>query len=394
MKHLWKEEAVSAVDELRVMWGPLDPAADDRDHPDAETRRSTLESILLAEMADPAARAHRRELIWTADPAAPPHRRELIWTADPAAPARRRELIWTTSGRRLSRRWVLGAGAGATALAVAVGIAVASRPRPPGGPVATPVLLSYQLPSGGPGARVRLARIAAAAAASRTPRPSGLPEHLRIASWSLDSLVDDKQVTSAVVPVDVETWRAADGSGKRVQRYAEPQFRNAADRQAWHDAGNPGGAEQPTTDTFGPGELVASWPDRLPTDAAAAARWLTHGNPIDDPGSVFHYVVDLLHEQVLTPAERATVLRVVAALPGLKYLGAVRERAGRTGAAFAVDSAYSGLPGRYTLIVNPADGQVLGFEYMLTTDAGRLNVSIPAVIEYDTYLVADHAAIG
>ncbi|MFF0370602.1 hypothetical protein [Micromonospora sp. NPDC005087] len=52
-----------------------------------------------------------------------------------------------------------------------------------------------------------------------------------------------------------------------------------------------------------------------------------------------------------------------------------------------------GLPARYTLIVDPGTGAPLGYEEMLTSTAGKLNVTVPAVITYRSYLVAEYATM-
>jgi hypothetical protein len=88
----------------------------------------------------------------------------------------------------------------------------------------------------------------------------------------------------------------------------------------------------------------------------------------------------------LPPAVRAAVLRFVAATPGIRLTGHVTDRAGRPGIAVSLDSDYSGLPTRYTLIFDEHDGRLLGDEEMLTTTAGKLNVPVPSVIGYTTYI--------
>ncbi|MEU1756863.1 hypothetical protein ABZ436_29990 [Micromonospora matsumotoense] len=42
------------------------------------------------------------------------------------------------------------------------------------------------------------------------------------------------------------------------------------------------------------------------------------------------------------------------------------------------------------MIVDPGLGALLGYEEVLTTTAGKLNVAIPAVISYRSYLVAEY----
>lgn len=51
-----------------------------------------------------------------------------------------------------------------------------------------------------------------------------------------------------------------------------------------------------------------------------------------------------------------------------------------------VDSDYTGLPTRYIQIYDPDDGRLFATEDVLTADAGKLNVPIPSVISYETFL--------
>jgi hypothetical protein len=324
---------MKAEEELRRQWAPMDPAAGEPG-PDEERRATTLAAILASETPI------------------------------------------------LSRRWIL-AGAGAAAVSVAVAaVVVAERgadippapglapPAPRDGYRMTPVMLTYSAPGGENDARGRLERVADAAAAQPAPPPTDLPEHHKIKSWDLFTRVGD-EVTSTIVVTESESWRAANDSGAIVRRR---------------------GGETETME-FQPGE-IGMWHDRPPTGTDQAAAWLKMGHPAENgPAEVMVAITDLVRERVLAPDERAAVLRVLARVPGLMANGEVEDRAGRAGQAFSLNSRYTGLMTRYTLIVDPATGAFLGFEQMLTESAGKLNVKIPSVIGYESYLVADHAAL-
>ncbi|WP_405091667.1 hypothetical protein OG767_00325 [Micromonospora sp. NBC_01392] len=107
----------------------------------------------------------------------------------------------------------------------------------------------------------------------------------------------------------------------------------------------------------------------MPTDVAELRGWLTAGASV--------------HE--------AAVLRLLADLPGITVTGIVTDRTGRAGEAFSITSRAHGLPAQYTVIVDPRSGALWGYEEVLTTTAGKLNVTIPAVISYRSYLVAEYA---
>ncbi|GIE78752.1 hypothetical protein Aph02nite_47020 [Actinoplanes philippinensis] len=284
--------------------------------------------------------------------------------------------------RPVGRRLVMAAAA-LLALVLA-GLQFVSVPQPAF--AATPPLLRY---SGGDGsARDALTAIAAKAAAAPDPARVGDYEHLVIQSWGLWTQVDGEYVRSAVIPSRLESWRGPDNSGRRATRFEEPQFSSTGREWLWRAQNLFGDGLDPTSEDYRAGQFPAMWADLPPTGDVDA--WLHVGHPRENgPYETIVAVTDLARERLLTPAVRAAVLRVVAQLPGLTLDGSVTDRAGRTGTAFSVTTDHSGLPTRHTLIVDPVTGVLLGYEQMLTTDAGKLAVRVPAVIGYETYLTAD-----
>lgn len=97
-------------------------------------------------------------------------------------------------------------------------------------------------------------------------------------------------------------------------------------------------------------------------------------------------LTDLWAQRAPSPQLQAALLRVLADEPGLVDRGQVVDRAGRHGVAVSVDSAYTGLPTRYTLILDPHTGMLLDYEQTLTTTASKLNVPNPSVIGYTVWL--------
>jgi hypothetical protein len=71
--------------------------------------------------------------------------------------------------------------------------------------------------------------------------------------------------------------------------------------------------------------------------------------------------------------------------------GTVTDRAGRPGLAISLDSSYSGLLTRYTLIFD-RNGKLLGEEETLIGNPGKLNVCSPSVIGYTTFLSSGYVA--
>ncbi len=289
------------------------------------------------------------------------------------------------AARRPRRSLLVAAAVGVTVVLVAViGYQVVPLPQP--AYAATPAALAYS--GGGGPAEPLLVAIAERAKAAPGPAGRGDHEHLTMVSWDLWSQIDGERVTSAVVPTRTESWRGPNNSGRIMSTHTEPQFPSRSDRWLWRLHGSPGGDRERRISDYQTGRFPAMWPDKPP--ASGMAAWLRIGHPVTNgPAETLVAVTDLVRERVLSPAQRADVLQTVAKLPQLRYDGQVTDRAGRQGSAFSVESDYSGLPTRYTLIVDPSTGAILGYESVLTTSAGKLDVRIPAVVTYQTYVVAE-----
>ncbi|GAB3933267.1 hypothetical protein GCM10027614_03860 [Micromonospora vulcania] len=142
------------------------------------------------------------------------------------------------------------------------------------------------------------------------------------------------------------------------------------------------------------GQFHSGWSGAVPTDPTALRAWFTTGMTVDvAPVQYLEYVAELAGVRLLSPAQRAAALRLLASLPGITVSGTVTDRAGRAGEAFSITSDAHGLPAQYTVIVDARSGSLLGYEEVLTTTAGMLNVTIPAVISYRSYLVAEYAVM-
>ncbi|GAA1248984.1 hypothetical protein GCM10009665_44800 [Kitasatospora nipponensis] len=196
---------------------------------------------------------------------------------------------------------------------------------------------------------------------------SGPGVHLRWSEWALWTSTRAGSTSSRVVPEELDLVGGPDG--------ATLTRRPATDRKPTVEQVAPTLGREPTPDT-----------------ADGLRAWLRARTPgIDQAQGMSEAAHDLLTERALTPPQRAALLRLIAGLPGLSLTGTVTDRAGRQGVAFSADSAASGLPTRYTFIVDPDTGRVLGQEATLTESAGQLNVPVPSVVTYDTYLTSDFA---
>jgi hypothetical protein len=264
--------------------------------------------------------------------------------------------------------------AGLLALVLVVGLTIHG---PGGGSAyaATPQPLTYHRLSGETDATDQLIQIAKRTAALPDDVGGGPYAHQVIRSWSLFTRIDGKAVSSEVVPQLRETWTAANGSGKEITTIERP-----------------GRAPQRQEHTEVAGELRLMWPlQSLSSKEAELAEQLAKGHPTaNGPAERLIAIQDAYRSMPIPPAVRARMLRYLADTPGLSVAGSVTDRAGRAGLAVGLDSAYSGLPTRYVLIIDPQTGQLLADEETLTTSAGKLNVRIPSVVSYEVFLSAHY----
>jgi hypothetical protein len=291
--------------------------------------------------------------------------------------AKRSRLPWRRSrGQRLA--FTVASIAAAVMTVVVIGSVIGSGPQP--SYAATPDALVYR-----PGAAVAptdvLRQAAKAALASKADGPRSV-EFIRTSSWDLNGRVDGRKVTTAVVPLNKQLWRGPGGAAVTVRQYGQPTFPDQDSRAAWEADGSPGANSRPVRDEHSAGSYPFLWPDRPPTHDERLREWLGQHHDVTSSGPLLMAIADLLKERVLTGSEAAAVLRLLAELPDLEHTGTVVDRGGRSGEAFSVTSDYSGLPTRYTLIIDVDAGSFLAFEQTLTTTAGQYNVRVPAVISY------------
>lgn len=336
-----------------------------------------------------------QRLLGLLDPASVPHpeatpqqRAETLSRILATAPA-------PTSRRGVSRRTVILAGGAAAAVAgtgVGLGSELLGSPTEPAY-AATPKLLDDRMLGQGQPAAGLLTQLAAAAQDSGAVPGTGGYGHVRQQSWSLFTRINGSQVSSAVIPEIRESWRAPDNSGRLIVSYAPPEFPTDEYRRYWQSQGSPGAHVNIEVTDYQPGQFVAMWPGQPPQNPDELRQWLAVGHPAKNgPAETLVAIADLQRERVLGPAMRASLLQILGELPRIGYAGDVTDRAGRVGSAFFIDSDYSGLPIRYMLIVDPT-GRFLSFEQILTSTAGKLDVSVPAVVGYEVYLVAEFATL-
>ncbi|MET7979697.1 CU044_5270 family protein [Streptomyces mirabilis] len=217
--------------------------------------------------------------------------------------------------------------------------------------------------------------------------PAGGSQQFVQDSWSLSTRIDGIQVTSAVIPERRTTWKKPDGSEKWTVQTQKPQFQSDKQREVWKDAGSVGATPEKYSDSSGPADMSDERNHEAPTDPRAMRRWLALGYETQGPGETFDSVSERLLDRSFSPEQRAALLRALKNVPGIDYRGKTKDRAGRTGDAFSVTSAYGGLPKLQTLVFDPEDGSLLSYEEELVSNAGKLNVKTPAVTLYVSYLI-------
>ncbi|WP_460366424.1 CU044_5270 family protein, partial [Actinocorallia lasiicapitis] len=257
------------------------------------------------------------------------------------------------------------AAAGAVAAAVGAAGLTALDSGAQQGFAATPPLLRY-VGAGSEKPQPILERIAANTAKAPDLIGDRKYSYLKARGWALWTRVDGRQVTSRIQERSTERWWASDGSWRLIDRLDKTE----------DERGGPG------TDPYMSRMFDIA---KLSTDPKALKRQLAVGHPGDGTERLVA-VGDLYRVGPIRPRLRAAVLRSLKDVRGLVYSGRVTDRAGRTGLAFSVESAHSGLPTRHTLIFDERSGSLLGIEQLLTVSAGKLNVPIPSVISYEMFL--------
>jgi hypothetical protein len=240
------------------------------------------------------------------------------------------------------------------------------------------------LPNGGGGERGTLPVLArvAEAAAKQPAQDTSLPYfYTKTRGTYVDTSVYDREHQwSTYDTVVVERWVAKDGSGRQLTTTSAPQFVSAKDRAAWESAGRPnflshGFAAHTESESFPPGHFSDrpyNWTQiaQAPTDPPELARWLqdkvTDSSAGTGDGNGFSVAVrtltmvdELLGNPFATPQLRAALYEAEGRVPGIDYLGRASDEIGREGIAIGAESANSGQPTVYSLIVDPDTSQVL-----------------------------------
>jgi hypothetical protein len=136
--------------------------------------------------------------------------------------------------------------------------------------------------------------------------------------------------------------------------------------------------------------LTADQIRALPSDPAALKQWLIgviqrrnlpHKTEVELGEALFDGVQNLLFFNPITPQVRAAAYKVLAGMPGVTSLGAVKDGAGRNGVAVSITSndtveeqrADSGGPYAVSIVFSPDTGDTLSFETRVLKPADYLS---------------------
>jgi hypothetical protein len=284
---------------------------------------------------------------------------------------------------RVRRSW-LGRGALAGFVLAVVVVAATLQVVSGSGPrvlAATPPPLVYHVASPQSG-RAVLLHLAAVAARQPVPSPParGAYAYAKSAGWYLNIRVDGAASSSTIVATVTESWTRADGWARILKTRASTDGSRVTE-----PTGRPVVVDDFTVPAGGahPDPLL-----HLSADPTVVAHQLNAGDPPKqtEPVENFLWLTDLSLRQPVPSNVESTILRVLARSPGLINSGTVVDRVGRPGVAVSLESAFSGLLTRYTLIFDPSTGGLLGEEETLIGKPRKLDVRTGAVLSYTDFL--------
>lgn len=171
----------------------------------------------------------------------------------------------------------------------------------------------------------------------------------------------------------VEQWLAPDGSGRIREETQPAELVGARDQRNWIAAGSPSLGVKPgmSDREVGPDALTGTTGEPglpavsdLPADPDQLERVFENAREQSSasvPRSVkeFEYAGAVLTAGGASPELRAAVYDFVGSIDGVSFEGTVRDPIGRVGEGVSIESDYSGIPTRYTLVFDPNTSQPL-----------------------------------
>jgi hypothetical protein len=322
-----EELTMNAVDDVRALFGPRDPAAGQVAPP-------------ACTAADLIARADRAAGIDWAD-----------WGPQPAEARFSRRTMLVAAGLAVG---TAGAVVGYPLFA-AVRDRAANMPLPDAGLVVVP--LAFQVREDPPSAGEQLRALAQQLRDAPSDGRTGRYAYHHTRDWGFVQVRSDGHDMSYVQ--ERWAWITADGSGRARTVQLEPQFADPASERYWRKvlaAWTP----DPTKTTDSPGnDAVPARRDQHPAPAdrtalADALRLKAGG------ATTANAVLNLVTQYILPRATRAMLLELLADARGFVWRGEVTDRAGRTGVAVSNDDRRHDV--RSVLVFDPQTGELVAFE--------------------------------
>jgi hypothetical protein len=196
---------------------------------------------------------------------------------------------------------------------------------------------------------------------------------------------------TVLIPHRRESWLGPDNKGWLISHSGTPRFMSPRHREQWIALGRPdlgeGDMNLALENSDGPTPPMASLslpddPDVLYAQLEREAEGNSNGTNVE----MFTLVADNLRETFTTPAQRAALYEVAARIPGVELVGTVRDPAGRSGTAVAIDGDHNSE--RHMLIFDPATASLLAEEYV-ALEGNWLQVPAGTRTGWSTYLEAE-----
>ncbi|WP_369393974.1 CU044_5270 family protein [Streptomyces sp. CG1] len=227
----------------------------------------------------------------------------------------------------------------------------------------------------------RMAELAAVAATDGSP---GLRKGTHVQSWSL-AMSDDRPPV-ALPEERVVRWNTDDSHTELVVA-ADPSHPGRPVLTDEGDAPRLVADGQVLSRTTYPPSWSDAPPEASPPQDPAALRAYLAETARTGTGSLsttelLDAVQELLDHWTLGSRQSAALVRILADAKGLRPVGQVTDRLGRSGQAYVYDA-----PGeRRMLLLDPRTGAVLGLEATFTRDDPRYGVKAGDVMEYSAWM--------
>ncbi|WP_234337063.1 hypothetical protein [Streptomyces xylophagus] len=190
---------------------------------------------------------------------------------------------------------------------------------------------------------------------------------------------------SAWFPTTIERWRNSDGSGRLVRREYPPEFSSTGAAGIWGEADAVLHDVQVIDRPVRAGEystLKDVWEGIMPLshNPESLSRQLmsvSGGSAQALLGTVRDIYYDL---GVVEASLRAAILRVLAGAEGLRLAGIASDKSGRE--VFGVSAQADGQGVQFTLIFDPATGELNAHQEVLVKRAEKLDLEPPGLLSY------------